>query len=59
MREPSLEELPYREKGEMVGEMRPRLPTTYKEFPPEVENLELWEVEGKIQNEKYSGIGQK
>ena len=31
---------------------------TYEEYNPEWENLEVWEEEGAVQNEKYSRIGQ-
>ena len=40
------------------GQLRPRILNTYEEFPPEWENLELWEENGNVQNEKYSRIGQ-
>ena len=38
--------------------IQPRIPNMHEEFPPEWENLELWEEDGKVQNEKYSRIGQ-
>ena len=38
--------------------MRSRIPVTYEEFNPEWENLEVWEEDGKVQNEKYSRIRQ-
>ena len=39
-------------------QLQPRIPATNEEFNPEWENLEVWEEDGKVQNEKYSRIGQ-
>ena len=38
--------------------MHSRIPVTYEEFNPEWENLEVWDEDGKVQNKKYSRIGQ-
>ena len=40
------------------GEEPSRILVTYEEFNPEWENLEVWDEEGAVQNEKYSRIGQ-
>ena len=39
-------------------QLQPRIPAKYEEFNPEWENLEFWGKDGKIQNKKYSRIGQ-
>ena len=36
-------------------QLRPRIPNMYKEFPPEWENLELWEEDGKYNMRNIPG----
>ena len=50
----------YKRSGEEPEkrQLRPRIPDTYEEFNPEWKNLEVWEKDGKVQNEKYSRIDQ-
>ena len=50
----------YKRKGEEPEkrQLRARIPVTSEEFNPEWENLEVWDQDGTVQNDKYSRIGQ-
>ena len=50
----------YKRKGEEPEkrQLRTRIPVTYEELNPEWDELEVWDQEGTVQNEKYSRIGQ-
>ena len=50
----------YKRSGEEPEkrQLRSRIPVTYEEFNPEWENLEVWDEDKTVQNEKYSRIGQ-
>ena len=50
----------YKRSGEEPEkrQLRSRIPVTYVEYNPEWANLEVWDEEGAVQNEKYSRIGQ-
>ena len=50
----------YKRKGEEPEkrQLRTRIPVTYEELNPDWDELEVWDQEGTVQNEKYSRIGQ-
>ena len=49
----------YKRSGEEPEKRQlwPKIPAKYEEFNPEWENLEVWEEDGKVQNDKYSRKG--